>query len=198
MYVVKKEIKDITNSIEWNAEDIEEVKHDVVDMGRAVLARDLWSRKWNLVFRGIPGDKFERPHITEEEVRKFMKNCLEMTEAQINKITFAASHRLPSGPVGKKNIIVRLVNLHDRDKIMEAAYKLKKGSGYGVAQDLPPELARERDRLLKKKSNLPKEERKNAKLLYFKTHPFLVLKWDDKEDEAKITYVKRRVRPDAP
>ena len=51
---------------------------------------------------------------------------------------FTAVHGLPSGEPGRRNIILRLSNLVERDEIVRAATKLEPGSGYSVVPDLPP------------------------------------------------------------
>jgi len=133
---------------------------------------------------------------TQKEVRKFFSDTLKIRKTEVDKMLFAACHRLKSGPPEKKNIIVRFVNLHEKDKVLREAFKLKRGSGMGVSQDLPPVLARERDRLLKIKFSLPEEEKRSAKLIYLKSHPFLRLEKKDGVELADIQYtLERRAKP---
>ena len=73
------------------------------------------------------------------------------------------------------SIIVRFVDLQQRDYILNLAKKLPKGSGYGVMVDLPPELSKLRGRLLKKKSELSLQQQREAKLKYLQKAPFIQL-----------------------
>lgn len=95
----------------------------------------------------------------------------------MKNIKIAACHRIRgSGDVAKESIIVRFVDQQWRDYILNLAKKLPKGSGYGVMVDLPPpELSKLRGRLLKKKSELPFQQQKEAKLKYLQKAPFIQL-----------------------
>ena len=55
------------------------------------------------------------------------------------------------------------------------AKNLPKGSSYGVMVGLPPELSKLRGRLLKKKNELPFQQKKEAKLKYLLKAPFIQL-----------------------
>ena len=89
---------------------------------------------------------------------------------------FAACHRLPGGPDVKKNIIVRFVNLLDRDDVLAHAMKLPAKSGYSVVPDLPPEIAEVRHKLLMERHEMSAAEKKKFKLVYLKEYPFVALK----------------------
>jgi hypothetical protein len=50
-----------------------------------------------------------------------------------------AVHCLPGGmDENKRNCMVRLSNLMDRDEVLQKEIALKSGSGYSVVPDLPP------------------------------------------------------------
>ena len=187
---IKSEVGDLRESVKWAQKDTEVLKDTSVKLAQEILSLELWGRKWNLTFRGLEGPLEEKPDKTEEVIRKFMSNDLGIPTHVAENMLFAAVHRLPSGPPNKKSIIVRFVRLADREKCLQGAYKLRKGSGIGVSIDLPRILAKERDRLLEMKRNLSNEEKKKAKLIYLKTAPFLKLKYGDKEKLAKINYLQ--------
>jgi len=94
------------------------------------LKLEMWGRKWNLVNRGIEGekDRIERPRETEVLVRAFLKKVLSFAEDRADNMLFTAVHRLKAGPVGRKSVILRLSSLIDRDEILEKALKLYSGS----------------------------------------------------------------------
>ena len=192
---VKAELQDVKEGVEGNAQDIEclkaeneTLKAELVNMGKSSMAKDVWSRKWNLIFRGINGQLNENTSTTEDKIRNFMKGNLGIDDSTVEKMTFAACHRLKSGPDLKKNIIVRFLRLCDRDLCLEKAFTLKRGCGYGVSQDLPPELSMQRAKLLKYREELIDEKRKKAKLAYLREHPFLILKYPGGQKEASLNY----------
>ena len=98
-----------------------------------------------------------------------------MDPGEVKNINIAACHRIRGSRDATKSIIVRFVDLQQRDCILNLAKKLPKGSGYGVMVDLPPELSKLRGRLLKKKSELPFQQQKEAKLNYLQKAPFIQL-----------------------
>ena len=118
-----------------------------------------------------------------------MKTKLTIPEGEVSAMLFGACHHIKSGPDLKKNIIVRFLNISDRDKCLEKAYNLKRGCGFGVSIDLPYQVAKQRERLLRIKNNLPAEEKKKAKLQYLKIHPFLILHRSGGKMEANIDYI---------
>ena len=142
------------------------------------LKLEIWGRKWNLVVKGVPGapNVREWPKVTDVLLRGFLTETLNMDKEIAKSMLFTAVHRLPSGPVEKRNIIVRLSNLIDRDEILRAAQKeLRAGSGYSVMPDLPPAVAVRRGELLKQRSQMPPEEKRKVKLVYLKESPFVKL-----------------------
>ena len=192
MKEIKVEVREAKSSIEWNAQEIETVKVDMNEISKEIITRELWSRKWNLIFRGIPGNLTEKACESEEVIRNFIEKDLAISHDCAANMIFAAVHRIPSGPKEKKNITVRFIRLDDRDKCLEGAYQLPSGSGKGVSVDLPPPLAKERDRLLKIRKALPDAVKKAAKIKYLKTHPFLVLKYGKKEVVADPNYTYKK------
>ena len=116
-------------------------------------------KKWNLVIRGIVGekDRIERPRETEVLVRTFLKRVISFVEDLADNMLFMAVHRLKSGHVGRKSVILRFSSLIDRgmDENLEKALKLKPSSGYTIVPDLPPSLAMRRSELLKDRREMP-------------------------------------------
>jgi hypothetical protein len=96
-------------------------------------------------------------------------------QEEIDNIQFAAVHRLKFGSERDKDIIVRMVNLIDRDEILKAARKLVQGSGLSVVPDLPPSLSKLRGELLRCRSEMSVAEKKKTLLVYLTRPPFLRL-----------------------
>jgi len=139
------------------------------------LKLELWGRKWNLIIRGLSGQDGEPPKTTQTVVRVFLNTKLGFDTEHVKNMLFTAVHRLPSGPTDKRNVILRLSNLIDRDEILMTATKLPPGSGFSVVPDLPPILASRRGELLRERSAMSVEERRKYRLAYLKESPFLQL-----------------------
>ena len=117
----------------------------------------------------------EKPRETEKKVRNFLIATLHFGEPKANSMLFTAVHRLPSGRDSKNNIILRLSSLMDRDEVLEAAFKLPRGSGFSVVPDVPRSVSERRAMLLKELNEKPVAERKSYKLVYTKNYPFVTL-----------------------
>ena len=149
---VKQEVTELKKSVEWNTDSVDKMYVTLEQQGKDNLARDVYSRKWNLILRGIEGDVKETPKETSI-TRNFMVNTLKLERREVDGMLFAAAHRLHSGKEGRKNIIVKFVNIHDRDICLEKAFKMPRGTGLGVSVDFPRAVAMERDRLLNKSAS---------------------------------------------
>ena len=152
------------------------VQDEVKAVHNEILALNLWGRKWNLIIHGITGEIKESSEVTRNKVQEFFNTVLKMDPGEVKDINIAACHRIRgSRDATKESIIIRFVDLQQRDGILYRARKLQKGSGFGVMVDLPPELSKLRGKLLKKKSELPPQQQKDAKLKYLQKAPFLQL-----------------------
>ena len=170
-------IKDITETRLVNIDD------KIQDVERNLLSLEVWGRKWNLVIRGIRGTANESPTVTEDKVRNFFSHDLNL---DTRNMIFAAVHRLPNVTVPQPgtlrenttpNILVRFVNIHDREAVMQAVMsELTQGNGFSVVPDLPPQINKIRQNLLMRRKSMSAEEKKKWKLVYMKTYPFVTLK----------------------
>ena len=116
----------------------------------------------------LPREIKETSEATRHKIQEFFNTVLKMDPGEVKNINIGACHRFRgSRDTTKESIIVRFVDLQQRDYILNLAKKLPKGSGYDGMVDLPPKLFKLRGRLLKKKSELPLQRQKEAKLKYF-------------------------------
>ncbi|VDI26280.1 Hypothetical predicted protein [Mytilus galloprovincialis] len=117
----------------------------------------------------------------ELHVRFFFEETLEIPKERIEKMLFQAVHRLPGkeSDKEKRKIIVRFNSLIDRDDVLAAGMKLKRGSGYSVVPDVPPSVAKLRFNLLNERRALPSSEQRKVHLVYIKDYPFVMLKKKD-------------------
>ncbi|KAK3108492.1 hypothetical protein FSP39_009141 [Pinctada imbricata] len=183
------EIKSRVNELEASAENVQQDIQDIFETSipavrdsvaverKNRLKLDMWGRKWNLIVMGIPGTLRESPRDSEKAFRKMLVENLKFEQEYAQSILLQAVHRLPGGKEeGKRNMIVRLNSLMDRDEILGSARKLPRGTGIGVVPDLPPEISELRSKLLKERRSLPEQVRKDAKIFYTKEYPFVTLK----------------------
>ena len=168
-----------------NEKTLEEIRESIQTESEKRLELEYWGRKWNLVLRGVQGVSNEGARETEKKVREFLKGPLGLLDEFGDSVVLQAAHRLPGGDADKRNIIVRFSSIIDRDEVMDAARKLKKGSGYSVSPDLPPCASALRAKLLNERKEMPVEVRGRTKLVYFKTYPFVGLKTVEKKSSGK-------------
>lgn len=155
---------------------IEEAEKHNKSIRDEVLALNLWGRKWNFIVHGMTGEIKETSEVTRHRIQEFFNTTLKMDPGEVKNINIAACHRIRgSRDATKESIIIRFVDLQQRDYILTLAKKLPKGSGYEVMVDLSPELSKLRRRLLKKKSELPFQQQKETKLKYLQKAPFIQL-----------------------
>ena len=148
---------------------IEEAEKRNKSIHDEILVLNLWGRKWNLIVYGITGEIKETSKASRHKIQEFFNTMFKMDPSEVKNINIAAPcHRIRgSRDATKESIIVRFVDLQQRDYILNLAKKLPKGSGYGVMVDLPPELSKLRGRLLKKKSELPFQKQKFFSFSFF-------------------------------
>jgi hypothetical protein len=146
--------------------------------------RDVYSRKWNVIIGGLPGIEHETDTSTEAKVRDMAKTQLKIPSA--HAMTLAACHRLSQ----KKNapIIVKFVNLSDRNSFLSNAKELKNTQmNISISPDLPPILKDLRDEILKERKNQPTEQKKQSKIEYTKSWPYMTLKSNGKHYKPEFS-----------
>ena len=86
---IDEAVKDI------NEKTIENLKTQLSDETKKRLELEQWSRKWNVIIRGIEGQLDESPAVTESKVREFMVNVLKLPKTTV--------YGSVSSSVGKSN-----------------------------------------------------------------------------------------------
>ncbi|VDI31670.1 Hypothetical predicted protein [Mytilus galloprovincialis] len=165
--LMEDSIKDVHNTL------LPDIEEKISTEEKERLKLEYWGRKWNLVISGVRGSPLtEMPKATDVYVRSFFEKNLEITKERIEKMLFQAVHRLPGkeSDKEKRKIIVRFNSLIDRDDVLAAGMKLKRGSGYSVVPDVPPSVAKQRFNLLNEifRRALPSSEQRNVHLVYIK------------------------------
>ncbi|CAG2215804.1 unnamed protein product [Mytilus edulis] len=171
--LMEDSIKDVHNTL------LPDIEEKISTEEKERLKLEYWGRKWNLVISGVRGSPLtEMPKATDVYVRAFFEKTLEIPKERIEKMLFQAVHRLPGkeSDKEKRKIIVRFNSLIDRDDVLAAGMKLKRGSGYSVVPDVPPSVAKLRFNLLNERRALSSSEQRNVHLVYIKDYPFVMLK----------------------
>ncbi|XP_019613642.1 PREDICTED: protein unc-13 homolog C-like [Branchiostoma belcheri] len=149
---LRSEVSEVKQSVEFAHEQINLIKTEVIpgevdalksqvnDLESKLLAAEIYSKKQNLLFWGIPHEAKED---VVSKVRNFMEAKLHVDGA--DSIPFVNAHRLPRA---KGNpVIVKFVSQLDRDSVLQHAYKLPPNSGTGVSQHLPVALQKKKAEL---------------------------------------------------
>lgn len=106
---------------------IEEAEKHNKSIRDEILALNLWGRKWNLIVHGIAGQIKETSEATRHKIQEFFNTVLKMDPGEVKNINIAACHRIRgSRDTTKESIIVRFVDLQQRDYILNLAKKLPK------------------------------------------------------------------------
>ena len=108
-----------------------------------ILRLQTQSMKENLIFSGIPEDRFEN---TEDVVKNFITDKLQIEDP----IEFQAVHRLKHKPGGgPRSIVVRFEKRKDKTRVLKASPKLR-GQSAHVFEQYPAEISERRKRLIPK------------------------------------------------
>ena len=113
------------------------------------LRQDIYSRRENLKFTGIPEEKDESNEQLITKVRNIFSNDLGITDSK--KILFQRCHRLGKkldGQSTPRDIIARFVYFPDGEKVWEQRSKLK-GTNIVMNEDFPDEILQRRSQLYK-------------------------------------------------
>ena len=133
------------------------------------------SRKYNLLLYGVSEGTNED---VDSVIRDFFQKKLKIDEKSVKGMLIANAHRVPRrSDVNNQPdpIIVKFLQMRDREKVYNARKNLKKGSKVSVLTDLPSVLKEKRGELayiaynMRTKDKLQTrivESRNDVKLLY--------------------------------
>lgn len=116
-----------------------------------MIEQEARSRKYNLLFYGIPNEADE---VTHETIIKFLHEKLSISA---HSILIENSHRVQKNPKSTyKPNKVRFVRMEDRNMILNLARFKTLPKGYAVRTDLPVHLKKKRGELARKAYELRK------------------------------------------
>ena len=111
---------------------------------------EIYSRKNNLIFKGISESKNETDEQSEHEIRAFLKNNLNIDNNVVNNMKFSACHRFGQHYNDNKSngraIIVRLMNRNDRNRVWDERAKLRNTNFY-INENYPRNVGYNRRKL---------------------------------------------------
>ena len=177
-------LNEVEKSIQHTGDDLLELKTKTIPdlenkfkdltskMCMNMLDSDLYKRKWNLIMNGVEGIQGENENTTRTKVKAVAKNDLKVSG--VDSIKLSACHRLAQ--TADAGIIIRFCDLKDRNQWLQNAKNLKdSNSGISISPDLPPTLRPLKSDILKQRKSLPPETRRNSKVKYHPTWPYVSL-----------------------
>ena len=165
-------LKDIKQSLEYTQAELDEVKGNVAALETQtksqtakiirlqqtatenqrenssakehLLKIDIYSRRENLIFSGVPEEENERPVIILEISLNLIETKLKISHA--NQMKIQRCHRLGSPRKGTRDIIIRFAYFGDRQNVWKERLKFK-GSNIFVKEDFCQEITDRRSKL---------------------------------------------------
>lgn len=121
------------------------LQESVAAMERKLDELDNRSRRSNLIIYGIPeNDKGNEKDLDVEINKKIISNVLKLEPIAIERI-----HRLGKPATNKmRPVILKLLDFHDKNKILQNCSKLK-GSSFAIGEDFSPRVREIRRNLWK-------------------------------------------------
>lgn len=141
----------------------------------------VYSRKWSLIITGLPSSvENENQEVTRKQVLKLGREVLQVPEPLIS-----ACHRLSK--VKNAAIIIRFVDLLDRDRWLSRAGQLKtfkpNNASVGISPNLPPILTKARKDIFTKRANLNPADKSRAKVKYAAQFPYIFMTVGDNNNK---------------
>jgi len=132
---------------------------------KAAIMHELRSKKFNLLFYGIPmNEKNKTSENSEKIIRTFISEKLHFVSSNLNRIVFSNVHRLPrktsaitsSSSVTAPPIVVKFVTMKDRNSIFNLASHARQFK-CSITKHLPLAMQIQRRTLLKIANKLYKQ-----------------------------------------
>ncbi len=126
---------------------ITRAKKEIGDLQEKVLGLTTRSMRDNLVFKNMPEDDKEPPHVTRDKVNDFISDKLNISQEDMKKVTIERLHRVGKPVGGKNRKIVAKFSTEGKGIVMQHLKNLSKQSEVKVSQQFPPEVHARRDKL---------------------------------------------------
>lgn len=153
-----------------------------------IIQQEARSRKYNLLFYGIPKQTGE---VTHDIIVKFLHEKLSISLESAESILIENSHRVQKNPKSAykpdapEAVIVKFVRMEDRNMILNLARFKTLPKGYAVRTDLPVHLKKKRGELARKAYELRKSGRKTR---IRETKDDVILEYRPRDGKEWLTY----------
>ena len=145
---MEKTLSDLKTENETLKQENAELSKKVDDLNSKVEHLEAQSRRENLKFFNIPESKGETWEQSEDKVRQYLKDNLDIDES---KISIERAHRLPSSSKPRP-IIVKFSLFKDKDRILQKFKSMKRherengevSSKISVGEDFPLRISKAR------------------------------------------------------
>ena len=171
-----KTVQELEESVEFNVEDISDLKKDVKavswdvnSLRKNLLYQERYNRRENLIFNGITeqttpsGDNSEAAENPQENTKQIIEDTLKIDNPR-SKIEFQRVHRLGKTRSDKaRPITARFLRYAGREEVLSKARITSKDTNFSVFEDIAKELYE----LRKSQFNELKEAKKKGLSAYF-------------------------------
>ena len=148
---VEEKTNDIEKAMEFESTEIEELKKKdkenedkIKDLEDKLLYQEVYNRRENLRFFGIP-ESTTGVENTFEVMRNFLKEELELENTE--NIEFQRAHRIGKKKTGEaRPVIVRFLKFPERELVFRKAREMESDIDVKVYSDLPKEIGQRRKR----------------------------------------------------
>lgn len=149
---VEKSVGEMDNNLKFMNSEIEELKSKIRDndmeiksLNDRLLYQDVYSRRENLRFFGIPESTDKTEENAREVIYRFMETELELDNAR--DIDLQRVHRMGAKKPGySRPIIARFLRYPDRERVFERALEMKEEIDVKIYSDFPKEIQERRKR----------------------------------------------------
>ncbi|CAH1265688.1 QRSL1 [Branchiostoma lanceolatum] len=158
---VRERVGSLEAAADWNNTEIERLQRELQQEKRERIKSDLlaerYSRKPDIIVRGLP--------YRREENCVLLFNDFVSGELGLDPVGLVAVHRLSQPTKTRPNppLLARLINLHDRDRVLREGRRLR-GTGLAVHEHLPPPLQAARAKLVPDRDAATTKARENSTL----------------------------------
>ncbi|CAH1232623.1 RMND1 [Branchiostoma lanceolatum] len=156
---VRERVGSLEAAADWNNTEIERLQRELQQEKRERIKSDLlaerYSRKPDIIVRGLP--------YRREENCVLLFNDFVSGELGLDPVGLVAVHRLSQPTKTRPNppLLARLINLHDRDRVLREGRRLR-GTGLAVHEHLPPPLQAARAKLVPDRDAATTKARENS------------------------------------
>ena len=143
---VKQTTHDLDSMYDECYGDIKSLKYQIGQLEQQIEHQERYSRRENLLFYDLPGEKEESHECTTEKLVKLLNESVSRSDRVWSKDDFVRVHRLKTRKSGTAPVIARFFRPNDKFCVLNSRKQLR-DSGVGVSNDLTVSQREELNRL---------------------------------------------------